>query len=71
MTHYGGELHHGCMLSKQAVEEYGKIYFAKYGKKLTDEEALEQADNLLNLYKAVYFENSATTAVKKNDEKKT
>jgi len=42
------------MLSKQAIAEFREIYFKRYGKTLTDEEATERATGLLSLYKAVY-----------------
>ncbi len=58
------------MLTKQAVEEFNQIYFEKYGKRLNDEVALEQAACLLNLYKAVFFDDSLKIRSKKQDEKK-
>ena len=42
------------MLPKEAINEFKKIYQRIYGMKLTDEEALKRANNLVSLYKAVY-----------------
>ena len=41
------------MLSKQAIEEFQKIYSTTYGKKLSFMEATEQAHQVMRLYKAV------------------
>lgn len=41
-------------LSKQALEEYKKIYKKETGKELSDQEALDQATNLLMVFDAVY-----------------
>jgi len=41
-------------LSKKAIEEYKEIYQREYGKTLTDQEAYEQASNLLRLFKVIY-----------------
>ena len=37
-----------------AVQEFKELVFKRYGLVLSDAEALEQAGNLLRLYKAVY-----------------
>lgn len=42
------------MPSKEAIEEFKSIFKKKYGQDLSDQEALEQATNLLNLYRVVY-----------------
>jgi hypothetical protein len=42
------------MLSKEAIEEFKKIYKQKFKKDLSDIEASRRANNLLNLYKAIY-----------------
>lgn len=41
-------------LSKKAIDEYKEIYRREYGKTLTDQEAYEQASNLLRLFKVIY-----------------
>ncbi len=41
------------MLPKQAIEEYKKLYKARFGVVLSDAEASLRANNLVNLYKAV------------------
>lgn len=42
------------MLPKQAIEEYKKLYKERFGVDLDDGEAILRANNLVNLYKAVY-----------------
>ncbi len=42
------------MLPKEAIEEYKKLYEKRFGIKLSDEEAVIRANNLVNLYKVVY-----------------
>ena len=44
------------MLSKQAIEEFQEIYLRTYGEELPLAEAAEQANRLVNLYKAVLGE---------------
>ncbi len=44
------------MLPQQAIVEYKLIYKKLYGVELSEEEATLRANNLLNLYKAVYEE---------------
>lgn len=41
-------------LPQQAVEEFKKLYKAKFNKDLSDEEAIRRANNLFSLYEAVY-----------------
>jgi len=41
-------------LSKKAIEKYKEIHKRKFGEKLTDQEAYEQATNLLRLFKIIY-----------------
>lgn len=41
------------MLSKQAIEEFRKIYRKTYGKELPFEEAAEQAQQFLRLFKFI------------------
>lgn len=43
------------MLPKEAIEEFKEIYKKLYGEELSDEEASKRANNLVNLYKAVYL----------------
>jgi len=42
------------MLPKKAIEEFKKIYKKSYGVELSDDEATDKANRLVNLYKAVY-----------------
>jgi hypothetical protein len=42
------------MLSKQAIEEYKQIYKEEFGKEITDKEALEQGERLLQVMKIIY-----------------
>jgi hypothetical protein len=41
-------------LSKEAIEEFKKIYYKEFGKALSDEEAQEKGQNLLSLFKIIY-----------------
>lgn len=50
------------MISKQAIEEYQKIFWSKFKKEITLEEAREQGTNLLNLLLLV------TTTKKENTD---
>jgi hypothetical protein len=43
------------MISKEALEEFKKIYKKEFGEDISDKDALDEATNLLNLYKAVYL----------------
>lgn len=47
------------MLPKEATEEFKKLYLARFGIQLTDEEASRRANNLVSLYKFVYAEPSS------------
>jgi hypothetical protein len=42
------------MLPQEAIEEYKKLYKQRFGVDLSDEEASLRANNLVNLYVAVY-----------------
>jgi hypothetical protein len=42
------------MISKEQLKEFKRIYKKRFGKKLSDQVALEKATKLLNLVKAVY-----------------
>lgn len=42
------------MISKEALEEYKRIYRKEFGKEISDAEALEQATKLLRLMEIVY-----------------
>ncbi len=41
-------------LPLEAVEEFKKLYKAKFNKELSDQEAAKRANNLFGLYQAVY-----------------
>ncbi|MDO8557039.1 MAG: hypothetical protein Q7R98_01060 [Candidatus Jorgensenbacteria bacterium] len=42
------------MLPKEAIIEYKKLFHRHYGIELSDTEAENRANNLVNLYQAVY-----------------
>jgi hypothetical protein len=42
------------MLPKEAIAEFKKLYKARFKVDLSDEEAAFRANNLVNLYEAVY-----------------
>jgi hypothetical protein len=42
------------MLSKQAISKFKKIWKSEFGEDISDEHALEQGTNLLNLMRVVY-----------------
>jgi len=42
------------MISTEALEEYKKIYKEKFGKDISDKDAMEQATSLLTLMNAIY-----------------
>ncbi len=42
------------MLPKEAINEYKKLFKTRYGVELSGVEAIRRANNLVNLYKAVY-----------------
>lgn len=46
------------MLSKEAIEEFKKLYKARFDIDISDAEASFRANNLVNLYKLVYSEPS-------------
>ena len=50
------------MLPKCAVEEYKELYFRNFKIRLSDEEATRRANNLVDLYAAVYGDNSERLA---------
>jgi hypothetical protein len=41
-------------LSQKAIEEFKEIYQREFGKKLSDLEAQELAENLISLFKIIY-----------------
>jgi hypothetical protein len=42
------------MLSDKAIEKYRRIYKKEYGKEISTEEAREQGENLVRLFKVIY-----------------
>ena len=42
------------MLPQEAIDEFKKLYKARFGVDLSNEEAAFRANNLVNLYEAVY-----------------
>lgn len=57
------------MLPQKAIEEYKKIYKKLYGKELSNEETGRRANNLVDLYRAVYGNNSKMTKTNESKEK--
>lgn len=55
------------MLPKEAIEEYKKLYEKRFGIKLSDEEAIIRANNLIKLYKVIY--GSSGTVKRTQDDK--
>jgi hypothetical protein len=47
------------ILTQEAIHEFKDIYKKVYKEELSDKQAFEMANNLLNLYKAVYGTNSS------------
>jgi len=43
--------------SKSELQEFKKIYFKKFGERISDQKALDLTTNLINLYKTVYKSN--------------
>jgi len=56
------------MLPKEAIQEFKKIYKAKFNIKLTDKEACFRANNLFSLYKAIYGKSSQKFKIKSSGE---
>lgn len=42
------------MLSTEAIREFKEIFHREYGQEITDQMALEMANNLINLLKIIY-----------------
>lgn len=42
------------MLSKEAIEEYKKLYKDRFQVDISDDEAVIRANNLVNLYKLIF-----------------
>ncbi len=42
------------MISKEALEEFKKIWKAEYNEKISDEKATEEGINLLTMFNAIY-----------------
>lgn len=53
------------MLSDEAVAEYQRIYKKHYGKEISKAEAIEQGQNLINLFKVIYKPLPKSVEVKK------
>jgi len=43
------------MLPKKAIDQFKELYKKRYGVELDDKEAEFRANNIINLYKAVYI----------------
>jgi hypothetical protein len=41
-------------LSKEAIEEFKKIYFEEFKEEISDAKAKELAENLISLFKIIY-----------------
>ena len=57
------------MLPKEAIEEFKKLYLARFGVELGDAEASFRANNLVNLYKIVYEESQPGPIKNQKEEK--
>jgi len=59
-------------LSKEAIEEFKKIYYQEFGTVISDEKARELAENLLSLFEIIYRPlpgpNEAEPMVKNNKD---
>ncbi len=44
-------------LDKETIDEFKRIYFHKFGKQLSDSQAIEYGTRLIKLVKAVYGQN--------------
>lgn len=55
------------MISKKTIQQFKEIYKSVFNEELSNEEAFDKANNLLNLYKAIY-ENKNLTALEKKYE---
>ena len=53
------------MFSKKQIQEFKKIYFEKFGEKVSDREALALATSLINLYKTIYKPNEKNHEINK------
>ena len=51
------------MLPKEAINQFKKIYMETYHKELSDQEATLKANNLFELYKAVYGASDTSSKV--------
>ena len=58
----------GNMLPKEAIIEFKKLYQKRYQISLSDEEASFRANNLVNLYTAVYGHPSVGKIENRNKE---
>lgn len=56
------------MLPQEAIEEYKKLYEKRFGIKLSDEEAVFRANNLVKLYTAVYGTSQAQVSRTQDDQ---
>lgn len=56
------------MLPPEAIEEFKQLYLKLYGKTLSDPEARQRAENLVNLYKAV-LEPERVGRIEKSDNR--
>ncbi len=59
------------MLSQQAISEFRELYLKKFGRTLTDEEATEKANGLLNLYKVVFQTPNMKRSMKNGQHERT
>jgi len=59
------------MLSEKTIKEFQDIFEKKYGKRLSKEEAIESANNLLRFFELLYkidCKNKQSKTEKENDE---
>jgi hypothetical protein len=46
----------GMNLSREAIEEFKEIYRKEFGEELSDDEASQKANNLIELFEVIYRE---------------
>jgi len=57
------------MVSEAGLAKFKALYLQEFGIELTQEELIEKANRILNLYKAVY-QSKKNIKIKQNNEKK-
>ncbi|MBI2085723.1 hypothetical protein HYT74_00110 [Candidatus Daviesbacteria bacterium] len=55
-------------LPQEAVEEFKKLYKAKFNKELSNQEAIKRANNLFSLYESVYGSSTNKTRQRRDTD---